>query len=1362
MSSFQPEVQGSRVFYRTLLGLSAVDLQTGKRLWDSSSDFSSLIQKQWDVNSENERKTISQFLYYAIVFRSKYDFTYGALRSDEKHVYAIEDIWKNRIQQGVLTPRSSTGIIVSRSNSSSSTSNRLAAYDVVTGKLKWHVGSATITYGPSADKTLDSTTFLGAPLVLDGKLYIIGETSDSSVVFYELDSATGKVLWSQTLGESQNSLSDRTYNLTPIYQNGIIVCPISGSSLVCIDLRQRRLLWGFNAPSTQRRYSGFGLTSWDFRYELNSMNNYYNTSSVQKGYQLSIFNNMAFYMPVRSTETYAINLSDGSVDKRFSKLNFQKCYVPLRVDQKEVVFLRLTDIGICDIEKYSQIKEEYDKVVERRNEILQQFSKTPSEERQKLQEELSKLSSQIASMEEQCNASITTIPFPDSARLVGRAFEFEGTLFAPLSNNTLAVFDFAKREFVKTLKITDDMSFGSVSLFSDKVFSQKYDRLDCFDVKQFVDSQFQNKDNDSVRTLLASGYMAWDKDDIETAAKKFRQAADKSPYSCLPLLKSLAIYAFKKDYNQYKHLLDTFQPAFDNEQGRMVLAQFKIESCLSQNNIQESLTTLESAMDDAVKSDLQSCTVDLLNDNMSIERNVWIGAVLEKIYNAASEEQKRSVEQWALQRLDVPKEVRRSEWLERQLDFFRVLPIAAQLRKELYQQYVSSNSLAKAELVLRQERQASGASDELIAASWAEQALLIQKVSPEDSAKIFKLINRLYPEVPCCQDKTADAYVKSLGDSSPVYKAYSYNPQWPNNEIHFAINKVDRQTIQSGSDIKKHFINENVFLDGSMIRRNVNQQQSSILSDKYGRNIKLLSPDRTAQPGRIYFQKVEMYSAEHLFLLSEKNGQMAAINFLLNPQLLWSKDYEQEKLGDEDKDPYILIQKANLPDLRRIDASKFCGVYGNVVLTQMEDGSFVGLDVSNGRIRWQRKLKNNEYVVFVDDEYIYTTKNHNLDKEGNVFGSLPEVDGDRYSIFTGMRDRETPIRIPNSRTLVTSDGVISSESIYDSSTQKQSCTLRLCSIKDQKLLWEQTSNFSMPPVYLKELNILYRSNVSNGQVQVIDARTGQIIIDDTFEIMTQEERDKIVKRVAEQKKQIEEEKKKIEEEEKNDPKKRDERIRRQSREGRPEDILPENYSENAAKNFFDAVEIVTDGNANGDFYLIVHSGFGYTRKQRNSIKQFSPMRALHLPKGKIYKFSRDGKALWKEPLLVNNQYFYYDLPSASPIFVLGGNQQHWESNSPRWDYEFQFLDKNTGRIWKYSGKNINGCFQMVCDPEKQRINIAISNKETLVLTYSDTPIPQDAPMEIQLHTDEEKAQQKKDKEVLEKEMEAAGKDDPFE
>lgn len=1359
MSTFQPAVSGQRVFFRTLFGLSAVDLQTGKRLWDSSSDFSSLIQKQWDNNGEFERKAIFQFLYSAIIFRSKYDFTYGTLKADDKYVYAIEDIWKDRVQQGVLSPRSSTGITIARSGSGSFAQNRLAAYDIITGKLKWHVGSATINYGFSADNSLDSTSFLGAPLVLDGKLYILGETSDSSVVFYELDSATGKVLWSQTLGESQNSLSDRTFNLTPIYQNGILVCPISGSSLVCIDLHQRRLLWGFNSPLSQKRYSGMGFITSDFRYELSSMNSSYNNSSFLKGYQLSIINNKAFYTPVRSSETFVINISDGSLDENLSSLRTQKYYFPLSYSQKEFIVMTQTDIRICDIEKFCQNQKEYDKILAQRNEKMQQVAKAPSEERQKILEEYSRLTNEFSKLEEQRNSAITIIPFPDSSRLVGRAFEFDGMLYIPLNNNTLAEFDFSKREFVKSLKVPDNMSFGSVSLLSDKVFSQKYDRLDCFDVKQFVDSLLQNKDNDSVRALLASGYMAWENDDIETAAKKFRLAVDKAPQSCFPLMKALAIYALKKDYSRYESLLDTFQPAFDNEQGRMIIAQFKIKSSLLNNNIQECLTTLESVMDDAVNSELQACTIDLLYENLLIERNVWIGSILEKVYMTASEEQKRFVEQWAAKRLDVPNEQRRTKWLERQLDFFRALPIAAQLRKELYQQYVSSNSLVKAELLLRQQRQESASSPEIIAASWAEQALLIQKYAPEDSAKIFKLINRLYPEIPCCQDKTADAYVKSLGDSSPVYKAYSYNPQWPGNELHFAVNKVERQTIQSGSDHKKQFVNENLFLDGSIVNRSSNQQQNLILRDKYGRITKRLSPDRTAQPGRIISYRADMYAAEHLFFMSEKSGQISAINFLANPQLLWLKDYEQDKLGDEDKDPYILIQKANHVEVRVPDSNKYCGIYGNVVLAQMEDGSFIGVDAADGRMRWQRKLENNEAIVFVDDEFFYTTKNRPLDKEGNVYGSFSEVAGERYSIYSGVHD--SSIRLPNSRMFATLNGIICLDSVYNSSTQKQSCFLRLCSIKDQKVLWTLESDFNFPPVYINGLNILYRSNVSNGQVQIVDVQTGKIILDDIFEVMTQEERDKIVKRVAEQKKQIEEEKKKIEEEEKNDPKKREERIRRQSREGRPEDVLPENFSENAAKNFFDGIDIVMDGSANGDFYLIVRSSFGYTRKQRNSIKQFSPMRAVHLPKAKVYKFSKDGKSLWKEPLQVNDQYFYFDQPSASPFIIMGCMRQRLENNSPRWDYSFQFVDKNTGRVWSYQGKNSIGCFQQICDPEQKKVEITISSTETLVLKYTDTPIPQDAPMAIQLYTDEEKKQMKKEKETLEKEMEAAGEDDPF-
>ncbi len=158
-----------------------------------------------------------------------------------------------------------------------------------------------------------------------------------------------------------------------------------------------------------------------------------------------------------------------------------------------------------------------------------------------------------------------------------------------------------------------------------------------------------------------------------------------------------------------------------------------------------------------------------------------------------------------------------------------------------------------------------------------------------------------------------------------------------------------------------------------------------------------------------------------------------------------------------------------------------------------------------------------------------------------------------------------------------------------------------------------------------------------------------------------------------------------------------------------------------------------------------------------------------MPKAKIYKYDRDGKPLWKEPLLVDDQYFYFDLPSASPFLVLGCNRTTRDkNNSSHTDYEFLFVDKATGRVWKYQGKNSIGAFHLVCDPDEQKIEVVISTKESLILSFTDKSIPADAPKEMQLLTEEEKAKlkeekakQEKEKEQLEKEKEAAGEDDPF-
>jgi hypothetical protein len=97
------------------------------------------------------------------------DATFGTLSSDGQHVFAIEDLslnlsppWANRF---MFRPNRRSGPWEAKPY------NRLAAYDVRTGKLAWHLGGAADELGlPQA-----GTFFLGSPLPLGGQIYVLGE-----------------------------------------------------------------------------------------------------------------------------------------------------------------------------------------------------------------------------------------------------------------------------------------------------------------------------------------------------------------------------------------------------------------------------------------------------------------------------------------------------------------------------------------------------------------------------------------------------------------------------------------------------------------------------------------------------------------------------------------------------------------------------------------------------------------------------------------------------------------------------------------------------------------------------------------------------------------------------------------------------------------------------------------------------------------------------------------------------------------------------------------------------------------------------------------------------------------------------------
>ena len=175
------------------------------------------------------------------------DLTYGILSSDGRCVYSIEDVIVD--YRGIPLPAyqvmagmAQFGLdgIGGTNVEAAYSCNRLAARDLRTGKLQWELG------GPGAARQA-GTFFLGPPLPLMGQLYVLAEVK-SEIQLLVLNPATGDLVWSQPLASPRLSIFidplRRWAGMSPVYADGILVCPTYSGAIVGYDLASRSFLWG--------------------------------------------------------------------------------------------------------------------------------------------------------------------------------------------------------------------------------------------------------------------------------------------------------------------------------------------------------------------------------------------------------------------------------------------------------------------------------------------------------------------------------------------------------------------------------------------------------------------------------------------------------------------------------------------------------------------------------------------------------------------------------------------------------------------------------------------------------------------------------------------------------------------------------------------------------------------------------------------------------------------------------------------------------------------------------------------------------------------------------------------------------------
>lgn len=255
-----PLVVDGRVIYRDLRGVRAVDIETGKSIWESQEGVSperivgGLPQQgegrenwrfrmnpfQNDFN-EFQGQSVEYHPLSSLMFR---DGIYGLISSDGKQVFVIEDhglMSRNQPGQhwgwdGANEPQDPYGVPWK--------TNRLVSYDLKTGRPRWSIGGTEAQ--ESFDLPLAGSYFYGTPAVDGDELLLVAGKGDD-VRLWSLDRATGTPRWSQLIAYTDTKIEQdigrRWFNAQVAADGGVVVCPTTVGWLVAVDRLRQSVLW---------------------------------------------------------------------------------------------------------------------------------------------------------------------------------------------------------------------------------------------------------------------------------------------------------------------------------------------------------------------------------------------------------------------------------------------------------------------------------------------------------------------------------------------------------------------------------------------------------------------------------------------------------------------------------------------------------------------------------------------------------------------------------------------------------------------------------------------------------------------------------------------------------------------------------------------------------------------------------------------------------------------------------------------------------------------------------------------------------------------------------------------------------------
>jgi outer membrane protein assembly factor BamB len=327
------------IVYRTYAGIAAVDMANGKYVgyaaikggfdWFMQNSSRESALNQWNMMYMGNPTQGQPAQRPGIVFENT---TIGTLSTDGEFAYTIEDLAVPPPavygqQMGFPgNPNSNNGwsqeILKAVSHS------RLMAYDLTRGCASaWELP-------PEDDKgEFADSYFLGPPLCLNGKLYVLSEKQQELRLTCMENVKNGmgwapKVDFALSLGTARDNQMQqdplrRIHAAHLSYGEGVLVCPTNLGYLIGIDLLQNSLLWAYpyrdktDVPEDTGTAMGPNGMPWRGGRFIGGMNpnGGYNQSPPQSGWKVSapiIQDGKVVFTAPDSKSLHCVNLKDGT------------------------------------------------------------------------------------------------------------------------------------------------------------------------------------------------------------------------------------------------------------------------------------------------------------------------------------------------------------------------------------------------------------------------------------------------------------------------------------------------------------------------------------------------------------------------------------------------------------------------------------------------------------------------------------------------------------------------------------------------------------------------------------------------------------------------------------------------------------------------------------------------------------------------------------------------------------------------------------------------------------------------------------------------------------------------------------------